>query len=128
MQYPLLIDETERDKELQEILCELRKLRERLRKILKRPIHIDYEKWVKERSKKLLGEVKELYTYTEASKILGIAVSTIAYRVWRGQIKTFGGKIPFSEIVLLAEYYRDLKELRDELHPKGSKCSNRQNR
>jgi hypothetical protein len=123
MRHVFLIEDGDREKELRELLCQVRQLRDRLRRLLGRPVYVNYEEWVKERSKKLFGEVKEFYTYTEAAKLLGIATSTIAYRVWRGQIKTFAGRIPFSEIVLLAEYYRDLKEFNDVLNRKGDKCN-----
>jgi hypothetical protein len=118
-----LIADEDRKREIEAILCQMRVLRNKLRRLLSFPVYVDYEKWVRERSEELFGEVKEFYTYTETAKLLGVATSTIAYRVWRGQIKTFAGRIPFSEIVVLAEYYRDLKEFNDVLNRKGDKCN-----
>jgi len=126
-----VLDEKQREETIQKILCRLRETVKQLQKVLSLPVYIDYEVWVKQRSLQLFGEVKEFYSPQEAAKILGVHKSTIYYRCQRGLVKTLGGKIPFSEVVLLAEYYRTkdlLEEIGNELHPKGSKCSNRQNR
>lgn len=125
-----VLDEKQRKETMQKILCRLRETVKQLQKVLSLPVYIDYEAWVKQRSLQLFGEVKEFYSPQEVAKILGVHKSTIYYRCQRGLVKTFGGKIPFSEVILLAEYYRtkDLLEEIENVHPKGSKCSNRQNR
>jgi len=126
-----VLDEKQRDEAIRKILCGLREAVKQLQKVLALPVYVDYEEWVKRRSEEILGEVKEFYSPQEVAKILAVHKSTIYYRCQRGLIKTLGGKIPFSEVVLLAEYYRTkdlLEEIRNELHPKGSKCSDRQNR
>lgn len=126
-----VLDEKQREETIQKILCRLRETVKQLQKVLSLPVYVDYETWVKDRSLELFGEVKEFYSPQEVASLLGVHKSTVYYRCQRGLVKTLGGKIPFSEVVLLAEYYRTkdlLEEIGNELHPKGSKCSNRQNR
>ncbi|GEM_PF-1212137 len=126
-----VLDEKQREEKVKKILCRLRDNIKQLQKVLSLPVFVDYESWVKKRSLEIFGEVKSFYTPQECAKLLGVHKSTIYYRCQRGLVKTFAGRIPFSEVVLLAEYYRTkdlLEEIENELNSKGCECPNRQNR
>jgi len=127
MRHLTLIEEGSRDKKIDELLRELRRLRREISRVLKCPVVIDYEEWVRQRSIELFGKVKEFYNFSETAKILGVTRTFVHYRAKRGVLKTFAGRIPFKEVVLLAEYY-SLKELeeavRNELCGQGSERDN----
>ena len=125
-----VLDEKQRDETVKKILCRLRDSVRQLQKVLSLPVFVDYENWVRERSIKIFGEVKDFYTPQETAKLLGVHKSTIYYRCQRGLIKTLAGRIPFSEIVLLAEYYRTkdlLEELENVVNGGSFNCLNRAN-
>jgi len=89
-----------------ELLFDLIRAKERINKVFKEvynsAVIVDFEGFVKEKSKEKLGEVKEKYTIQEASKVLGLTRQTIYYHIRMGRISTENGKISFEDLVILA--------------------------
>ncbi len=97
-------------KKKQELNRELAKINRILMEklYLQRQVIVDYESWVKQKSIEIFGEVKSSYSIREASKITGIARSTIHHRIMEGQILTLedeNKRIPFEELVKLVSLY-----------------------
>ncbi len=107
-----LIDYRVKKQKIENLLKEMRKIKCELSRLLSTPTWFDYESFVKERSLKLFGEVKEFYSPSQVAKLLGVDERSIRYRIERGHIIAVGGKISFEQVVILAEYYRCKEELR----------------
>jgi len=107
-----LIDYKLKKQRIENLLREMRRIKHELSKLLSTPAWFDYEEFVKERSLKLFGEVKEFYSPSQVAKLLGVDERSVRYRIERGHIVAVGGKISFEQVVILAEYYRCKEELR----------------
>jgi predicted DNA-binding protein YlxM (UPF0122 family) len=94
------------DKKKKETLKNLIRAKERINKLFKEIFNLavitDFEEFVKERSLKELGEVKDKYSVEEASKVLGITRQAIYYHIRTGRINIINGKLSFEDLVILA--------------------------
>ena len=88
-----------------ELLMKIIKTKEQINKILREvynsAVIVDYEEYVKQKSKELYGKVKNYYTIQEASQILGLTRQAVYYHIRTGKIATKNGKISFEDLVIL---------------------------
>jgi len=122
----VLMDYNEKKEHIKRLLHQMRALRAELSRLLSTPTWFDYEEYVKNKSKELFGEVKEFYSPAQVAKLLSVDLRSITYRMERGGIVVIGGKIPFEQVVVLAEYFKvkeELKRFADEYRKRFEQCN-----